>query len=253
VRGLKIYLFPARHDAPTGTSLDYLALLQTIYQVGEEGYLKGPSFFAFTRGMPVMLQQNTNTYAGLINGMRGTAERVILDTSMQGIQTEFILVAFTCLYLLTILSASWMELDAQFVLCTVPLLCVLIRPSHDHSLSFSNVPEGLVPVFLVQMRGHIPKILGLLFYRHQVPLTLGFAFTDYRSQVSTFSSLILDLLSGKQRCVDQHGKWISIDVQLGRVKSLSRVWLREPITLEDVSLAPHPNLQVELSRLEALE
>jgi hypothetical protein len=54
-----------------------------IYQVGEQGYLKGPGFFAFTKGMPVMLQQNTNTYASLVNGMRVTAEEVILDTSVQ--------------------------------------------------------------------------------------------------------------------------------------------------------------------------
>ena len=95
-REQKIYLFPARHDAPTGTNLDYLALLRTIYHVGEEGYLKGPGFFAFTKGMPIMLQQNTNTYAGLVNSMRDTAEEVILDASMQGIQTDFILVGFTC-------------------------------------------------------------------------------------------------------------------------------------------------------------
>jgi hypothetical protein len=84
-RAQKIYLFPARHDAPAGTSLDPLTLLRIIYQVGEEGYLKGPGFFAFTKGMPIMLQQNTNTYAGLVNGMRGTAEEVILDASVQGI------------------------------------------------------------------------------------------------------------------------------------------------------------------------
>jgi hypothetical protein len=84
-RGQKIYLFPARHDAPTGSNLDALTLLRIIYHVGEEGYLKGPGFFAFTKGMPIMLQQNTNTYAGLVNGMRGTAEEVILDASMQGI------------------------------------------------------------------------------------------------------------------------------------------------------------------------
>jgi hypothetical protein len=95
-RGQKIYLFPARHDAPTGTNLDHLTLLRMIYQVGEQGYLKGPGFFAFTKGMPIMLQQNTNTYAGLVNGMRGTAEEVILDTSVQGIQMEIILVGFTC-------------------------------------------------------------------------------------------------------------------------------------------------------------
>jgi hypothetical protein len=146
-----------------------------------------------------------------------------------------------------------MELDDQFILCTVPPLCVLVRPAHDHNLSFSNVLNGLVPVFPVQMRGQIPNIPGLSFYRHQVPLTLGFAFTDYKSQGSTFVSLILDLVFGKQRGVDQHGKWTSINVQLGRVKSLSGVWLREPITLQDVSFLPHTDLRVELSRLEALE
>jgi hypothetical protein len=65
--------------------MDPLALLRLIYHIGEEGYLKGPGFFAFTKGMPIMLQQNTNTYADLVNGMRGTAEEVILDASVQGI------------------------------------------------------------------------------------------------------------------------------------------------------------------------
>ena len=83
-QGQKIYLFPARHDAPESTNMDPHTLLRLIYQVGEQGYLKGPGLFAFTKGMPVMLQQNTNTYAGLVNGMRGTAEEVILDTHMRG-------------------------------------------------------------------------------------------------------------------------------------------------------------------------
>ncbi|KFY67930.1 hypothetical protein V496_01338 [Pseudogymnoascus sp. VKM F-4515 (FW-2607)] len=65
-RGQKIYLFPARHNTPTGTNLDPLTLLRMIYQVGKEGYLKGPGFFAFTK----------------VNGMRGTAKEVILDSSI---------------------------------------------------------------------------------------------------------------------------------------------------------------------------
>lgn len=146
-----------------------------------------------------------------------------------------------------------MELNGQFILCTAPLLCALVRPAHDHNLSFSKTPSGLVPVFPVQMRGEIPSMPGLSFYRHQVPLTLGFAFTDYKSQGTTFSSLILDLLFGKQRGVDHHGKWTSVNVQLGRLKSLAGVWLREPITLEDISFTPHEDLRVELSRLECLE
>jgi hypothetical protein len=87
-RGQKIYLFPARHDTPEGTSVDPHTLLRLIYQVGEQGYLKGPGFFSFTKGMPVMLQQNTNTNAGLVNGMGGAAEEVILDADGQGALTR---------------------------------------------------------------------------------------------------------------------------------------------------------------------
>lgn len=130
---------------------------------------------------------------------------------------------------------------------------MLVRPAHDHNLSFSNVADGLVPVLPVRMRGQIPGMPGLSFYRHQVPLTLGFAFTDYKSQGSTFSNLILDLVFGKQRGVDQHGKWTSINVQLGRLKSLAGLWLREPVTLQDLSFVPHADLRLELTRLERLE
>jgi hypothetical protein len=103
------------------------------------------------------------------------------------------------------------------------------------------------------MRGEIPSMSRIPFNRHQVPLTLGFAVTDYKCQGSTFSSLVLDLRFPGQRGIDQHSKWTSLNVQLGRLKSLSGVWLREPITLADVSGSPHIDLQVELSRLERLE
>jgi hypothetical protein len=132
-------------------------------------------------------------------------------------------------------------------------LTFLVRPANDHSISFSNVPDSLVPIFPVLMSGQIPNTPGLSFYQHQVPLTLGFAFTDYKSQGSTFDRLILDLFFGEQRGFDQHSKWTSINVQLGRVKSLSGVWLRDLITLQDVSFTPHPDLRVKLSRLKALE
>lgn len=55
-----------------------------MFRVGEAGNLKGPGFFAFTKGMPVMLLHNTKTSSGLVNGMTGTAERAILDTDVQG-------------------------------------------------------------------------------------------------------------------------------------------------------------------------
>jgi ATP-dependent exoDNAse (exonuclease V) alpha subunit len=43
-------------------------------------------FFAFTKGMPVMFLQNTNTSAGLVNGMVGSVEEVILDRDVRGMR-----------------------------------------------------------------------------------------------------------------------------------------------------------------------
>jgi hypothetical protein len=84
-RGQKIYLFPAKHDGPNIPTVDSTTLLKLMFQVGEVQHLKGPGFFAFTKGMPVMLLQNTNTSAGLVNGMTGSAEEVILDINARGI------------------------------------------------------------------------------------------------------------------------------------------------------------------------
>jgi hypothetical protein len=79
----KIYLFPSRHVTPNVATIDHALLVRMMFQVGEVGNLKGPSFLAFTKGMPVMLLQNTRTSLGLVNGMTVTAERAILDINVQ--------------------------------------------------------------------------------------------------------------------------------------------------------------------------
>jgi hypothetical protein len=152
-----------------------------------------------------------------------------------------------------LLEATWIELDDLYVLCTSPLLCLLVRPTHDHDLSFTNLPEKLVPILPIEMTGEISEMSDLPFRRHQVPLTLGFATTDYKCQGSTFDNLIVDLKFPPQRGLSEHKKWTSINVQLGRLRSLSGVWLREPITLADIQASPHKDLQTELLRLEDIE
>jgi hypothetical protein len=138
-------------------------------------------------------------------------------------------------------------------LCTSPLLCLLVRPTHQHNLSFSNLPETLVPILQIEMTGEIAEMGDLPFRRHQVPVTLGFAITDYKCQGSTFINLIVDLKFPPQRGLSGHKKWTSINVQLGRLRSLSGVWLREPITLANITASPHQDLKTELLRLENME
>src|SRR6187402_3086756 len=112
------------------------------------------------------------------------------------------------------LPATWIELNDLYVLCTSPLLCLLIRPIHAHNLSFSNLPETLVPILPVEMTGEISEMSHLPFRRHQVPLTIGFAITDYKCQGSTFSNLIVDLKFPAQRGLSEYKKWTSLNVQL---------------------------------------
>lgn len=123
-RGQKIYHFAAKHDGPTISGIDTTTLLKLMFQVGEVQQLKGPGIFAFTEGIQAMLLQNTNTSAGLVNGMTGLefAEEVILDVDVRGIHR-----ALRHGLRANSSTASWIEIDDQFVLCTASLLCVLIR------------------------------------------------------------------------------------------------------------------------------
>jgi hypothetical protein len=86
------------------------------------------------------------------------------------------------------------------IMCSCPT-------ARDHTLSFSGLPDTLVPIFPVQMRGEIPSMSGLPFNRRQVPLTLGFAITDYTCRDSTFTGLVLDLRFPERR--------VSIDTRNG--------------------------------------
>lgn len=56
------------------------------------------------------------------------------------------------------------------------------------------------------MTGEISELSNLAFRRYQVPLTLGFAFIDYKYQGYTFHSLIVDLKFPPQRGLSEHKK-----------------------------------------------
>jgi hypothetical protein len=68
-------------------------------------------------------------------------------------------------HLLTLSVTSRVEVDDLFALCTVPLRCLLARPRDDHNLLCSDVPDSLIPVSPVQMKGQIPTMQGLSLYR----------------------------------------------------------------------------------------
>jgi hypothetical protein len=96
------------------------------------------------------------------------------------------------------------------------------------------MPDTLDPILPVEMAEEISEMSNLPCRWHQFPLTLEFAITNYKYQGSTLTNLNIDLKVPSQRGLSEHKKWTSVNVQLGRLKSLSGVWLRELIILADV-------------------
>jgi hypothetical protein len=86
--------------------------------------------------------------------------------------------------------------------------------------------------------------------RGQVPITIAFCITDYKSQGKTWDKAEIDIC--KQHATS-HNQWTSVNVQLGRLRSLHGVWLREEITIDDLNCKPDRALASEFIRLEALE
>ncbi len=68
-------------------------------------------------------------------------------------------------------------------------------------------------------------------------------------------------MAGENRSKDNrnHRKWASLNVQLGRVRSLNGttpgggLWLLNEITLDDTTYRPNTTLCSEIERLERLE
>lgn len=128
----------------------------------------------------------------------------------------------------------------------------------DFDFEVGNELLGCVPVELKQGRLEAFKhklSTGSSLTRKQVPVTLGWAVTDYKCQGATLEALIMsleELVWSTGRSRSPHENFTSLNVQMGRVKSLAGVWLSKSITIHDVSCRPDVDLEKELERLEAL-
>ncbi len=94
---------------------------------------------------------------------------------------------------------------------------------------------------------------GMSVTRLQIPMTPGFAVTDYKVQGATFRTAVLDLhRHSKSRDKGSHKRFCSTYVQLSRLQTLDGVGLLQPITLDDIGSKPHPKLQDESLKLDSM-
>jgi hypothetical protein len=146
-------------------------------------------------------------------------------------------------------------MDEPFVLCDSPPLFILTKHNRIGAPSFSGLDQDITPLFPVESRSEVD---GVAFSRMQVPISPGFAITDFKSQGISVDKGIVDIRINPANSPPRepgvnHKNYTSLNVQLGRIRSLDGLWLREPIQLADVQSKPDPALHVEVERLRVLE
>jgi hypothetical protein len=146
-------------------------------------------------------------------------------------------------------------MDDLFVLCNSPPRFMLVEHNRIGARPFTSLSTNLTPLYPIESRSELD---GFSFVRSQVPVSPGFAITDFKCQGRSVDRAVVDIKPTLRKNLTKrpdvsHKYYTSLNVQLGRVRSLSGLWLRERISLEDVSHKPDPALHVEMERLLSLE
>jgi hypothetical protein len=237
--GQKIFIFAAKHESLVESAgrPPSFSLADALH-IEDGGGLKGPGLLMYTPGMPVVLLHNIYTEGGLVNGLRGTAVGVVHDPN-----------------------AKMVEVGGPYILCDRPPRCILVRHANPTGLDLPQLERLITPIFPIQS-SNSKKIRGMTIQRTQVPLTIGWAITVHKGQGSSYDAACADLNMAEENRSKgnrNHGKWASLNVQLGRVRSLNGttpgggLWLLNEITLDDTTYRPDPALGSEIERLERLE
>lgn len=137
------------------------------------------------------------------------------------------------------------------VLCTHPPVCVLFQREVVKHQPFQAIQNDCIPVFASAFP---VRVENMWIKRLQVPMSPAFALTEYKVQGSTYRTAVLDLSRhSNARGEDAvHARHCSIYVQLSRLKTMSGLWLLEPVRLGDLLNGMHHELAAEDRRLQRL-
>lgn len=146
-------------------------------------------------------------------------------------------------------SATFHELDNRTLLCSHPAVCLLLQKSSPSRVRFPELAENVVPVFPAISTVSLKK---LAVSRLQIPITPGFASTDYKVQGGTFKPAVLDLRRKTTTHSVMHKRFCSTYVQLLRLQTLDSVRLLEPMTFNDINNRPSEVLLEATASLDEL-
>jgi hypothetical protein len=178
-------------------------------------------------GAPVMVTLNILTDLDVANGVRGEVEAIVLDERERGIVTE----------------------DRHIVRLRYPPRYVLVRLDRTKAPTLNGLAQNVIPIVPVKKSFSINKDgRKITVNRIQLPLTLAYAFTDYRSQGQTLQPVMIDI--GRP----PYGHLTPFNIYVALSRGTSRDNIRLLRDFDETLLQQHPSefLRLEDERLQKL-
>ena len=178
-------------------------------------------------GAPVMVTLNILTDLDVANGVRGRIEGVVLDERERLIQTK----------------------DSHIASLQYPPRYVLVKLDRTKAPALDGLPQNVIPItpvkktFVINREGTKVSVT-----RSQLPLTLAYAFTDYRSQGQTLQPVIIDIGP------PPFGSLTPFNMYVALSRGTSRDHIRLLREFDHTLLQQHPSefLRLEDERLQRL-
>ena len=178
-------------------------------------------------GAEVMVTLNILTDMDVANGVRGVIEGIVLDERER---------------VMTVTETNSIQLR-------YPPRYVLVKLNRTKAPSLENLPQNVIPIVPVKKTFTITKNgTKMTVTRYQLPLTLAYAFTDYRSQGQTLEPVIVDIGP------PPYGRLTPFNVYVALSRGTGRDNIRLLRDFDETLLQHHPSeyLRLEDERLDSL-
>jgi ATP-dependent exoDNAse (exonuclease V) alpha subunit len=178
-------------------------------------------------GAPVMVTLNLQTDLDVANGVRGVVEGIVLDERERLTPKE----------------------DTDRIHLTYPPRYVLVRLDRTKAPTLDGLQENVIPIAPVSKTFTVNKgDKKLSVKRRQLPLTLAYAFTDYRSQGQTLYPVLIDIGA------PPFGRLTPFNIYVALSRGTSRENIRLLRDFDVTLLQQHPNefLRLEDERLKKM-
>ena len=178
-------------------------------------------------GAPVMVTLNISTDLDVANGVRGEVEAIVLDEREHDVTTD----------------------EKHIIRLRYPPRYVLVRLDRTKAPALKGLPRHVIPIFPVKKSFTIDKGgQRITVNRVQLPLTLAYAFTDYRAQGQTLQPVMIDIGP------PPHGRLTPFNIYVALSRGTSRDRIRLLRDFDETLLQQHPSefLRLEDVRLEKL-